>query len=228
MKLKSAFAAACLAALTMSGANAQLLSWDVSGSNTNGALPATGVAADLSTSSGLNQLSRVGVVYSSAANSYNSNTWNLTDTFNTNNSYITFSLTPVTGYEMTLTTLQYAINGSNTAPGTGRWGYSIDGGAFVLQDPFNLLNPAPSGLSTWDFVDFTTAGTVEFRFWAYGAASITNGTSMTGGTIRISNISGNDLVLNGSVTLIPEPTSLAFLGLSGLAFAGYLVRRRKR
>jgi hypothetical protein len=35
-------------------------------------------------------------------------------------------------------------------------------------------------------------------------------------------------VLNGSVALVPEPSTYALLALSGLALAGYAARRRRR
>jgi len=139
-------------------------------------------------------------------------------TFNSGNNYISFSLDASPGYEVQLTSLDYAINGSNTGPRNGRWGYTTDSGAnWTYQTDFTVLNPAATSLSTWDFPDFTTSGLVEFRYWAYGTQSV-GGTAAaaTGGTDRIGNINGNDLVLNG--TVIPEPTTIALLilGVTGL------------
>jgi hypothetical protein len=170
-------------------------------------------------------LGRTGVAWATAGNSFNSNnSWNLTNTFDETNNYISFTISPDAGYEITLTSLQFAMNGSNTAPAQGRWGYRIGTGSFNTFD-FTLANATPTSLTTWDFADFTTSQTVEFRFWAFGTTSISGGTSAAGGTVRIANITGNDLVLNGSVALIPEPSTYALIGL-GLAALVFLRRRK--
>jgi hypothetical protein len=211
---------------TVAGVNAQLLTWDVQGVSGNvTTLTANTTAADLETTSGLNTLSRTTLVPAPAGNSFSSNTWNI-GTFNEATNYFSFSLTPTAGNQATFTNLQYHINGSNTAPGTGRWGYSVGGGAFTLQDTFAITFTAPGSLATWDFEDFTTPSSVEFRFWASGATSISGITSANTGTVRISNIAGNDLVVNGSVAPIPEPTvvGLIIIGAAVALFA----RRRAR
>jgi len=203
---------------------AQLLSWEMSGVNTADPLVANSIAGDLQVGVGLNTLSRVGVVYASAANSYNSNTWNATDVFNEADQYLSFTLQASPGFELNLESLTYNINGSNTGPGTGRWGYSVGGGAFVLQDPF--ANQFTLASSTWDFADFSTDQSVEFRFWAYGLTSIGGGNTGAGGTTRIGNLAGADLVLNGAV--VPEPSTVALLGLAGFGLAAHVIRRRRR
>jgi hypothetical protein len=203
-------------------ANAQILAWDVQGtgtSNNTGYPPGTTTAN--TTASGLG---RTTVQWVNTGNAFNSNTWNITNTFNEADNYIGFTIAPDSGYEITLTSLQFAMNGSNTAPAQGRWGYRIGSGSFNTFD-FTLASATPTSLTTWDFVDFTTSQTVEFRFWAFGTTSINGGTSGAGGTVRIANIAGNDLVLNGSVALIPEPSTYALIGL-GLA-ALFFLRRRK-
>lgn len=216
-------------ALFVSAAQAQtLLTWDLSGDNSPATLPAEGVAANLDTTSGLNTLARTGLTLTTANNSFNSNNWNTTATFDEANKYISFTLLASSGFEASFTSLQYVVNGSNQAPNAGRWGYKIGTGSFTLQDPFAMTFALPGSAATWDFADFTTTETVEFRFWVYGNVSITNGVSAAGGSARIGNIAGNDLVVNGSVAAVPEPSSLALVGLAGIGFAGYVVRRRRR
>lgn len=66
---------------------------------------------------------------------------------------------------------------------------------------------------------------MEFRFWAYGSTSINGGTPSANGTVRIGNIAGNDLMLNGSTEIIPKP-SKAVLVVMGLLGAYRFSRRR--
>ncbi len=212
-----------LSALTI-GAHAQILIWDVSGDSSPATLLADVINVNLQTSSSLNTLTRVGLGNPGAANAYNSNGWNLTNTFNESDDYITFTLQATSGYEATFTSLQYAMNGSGTGPGTGRWGYRIGSGSFTLQTTFAIPSALPSSLQIWDFTDFTTDQAVEFRFWAFGTTAIGGGTSTAAGTVRVGNIAGNDLVLNGSVALIPEPSTISLV--AGLGLLALVLRRR--
>lgn len=209
----------------------QVLTFDVQGTGTvtNNGYAGTPVA-NMRTNVGDNALNRTTLQWATAGNSFNSNTWNTTNTLNTATNFISFTAAPAAGFDLTLTSLSYAMNGSNTAPRTGQWGYSIDGGAFTLQPTFNLLQPTAVATSNWDFSDFTVANgsSVTFAFFAFGTTSINGGTSAASGTIRISNITGNDLILNGSLaaSAIPEP---ATYGIMAAGAAGLVVffRRRK-
>jgi hypothetical protein len=227
--MKKTLATFAVIALALTTVRADVMdAWDVSGHGSpfDPTLGATTIAPNLSTAPGLNTLSRTTVNGTSANNSFNSNNWN-TGAFDQNTNYISFTIQPNSGFSVTLTSLDYAMNGSNTAPRAGMWGYSIAGGSFVFQSQFSLLNAAPASLSTWDFSDFTTNQQVEFRFWAFGTTPIGTGSaSSTGGTVRIANIAGDDLILNGSV--IPEPATVALLGVGLLGVVSFVRRRARR
>ena len=208
---------------------ANILGWDLTGDNSPTAKAAEVIDANLDPSVTYNTLSRTGLTLATANNSFNSNNWNISNTFDETSKYISFSLLPKSGYEMTLESLRYVVNGSNTAPGTGRWGFRIGtSGSFTLQNTFTMAFAMPSSPAVWDFTDFTTSNVVEFRFWVYGTSSITNGASAATGSARIGNNTGDDLVLNGSVTVVPEPSvsSLLLGGLFGLAGLRFLGRKR--
>jgi len=217
--------------ITPSSQSAVILGWELAGEGTP--VVTSSIAetkdANLTSSSSYNSLTRTGLGASAAGNAFSSNGWNLTNTFNENDDYISFSLLPSSGYQVTLESLNYVMNGSNTAPGTGRWGYRIGTGAFLLQNSFNITFALPTSPVVWDFDDITTTEAVEFRFWAYGATSINNGVSAATGAVRVGNIAGNDLVLNGSVTVIPEPSAsmLVLAGLFGVAGLRLFRRTRK-
>ena len=206
--------------------------WDVSGhgSPADATLTASTINPALNTGATLNTLSRTGVTAASAGNSFSSTGWN-TGAFDQTVKFDTFTISP--NSNITLTDLQFAMNGSNTAPNQGLWGYSIDGGSFVFGTAgdggaFTLTNPAPAGLATWNFGDFsvTSSDTVEFRFWAFGSTAINStAAAASTGTVRIANFSGNDLVLNGTAAAIPEP---ATVGLIGLGLAGVVAFARRR
>jgi PEP-CTERM motif-containing protein len=226
---KALLTLAIVAVATVATRAQSVIAWDVSGDSSPATLTADGgIDPNLVTTTGFNTLSRVTLGDNAGANSYNSNNWNITNTFSQSTNYITFTLQPQSGFQVNLTSLDYAINGSNTAPGMGQWGYSTDGGVtFTLQSTFALTNPQPSALATWNFTDFSSTSAVEFRFWAFGATSINGGTATTSGTVRVANIAGNDLVLNGSVvSAIPEPTTIGLISL-GLVGVVAFARRRK-
>jgi len=227
MKIKALSIAATL--LLPMSALAQItetiVGFDFAGTTTD-PQPANTIAENITLLSGLN---RVGLVSSATANAFGSNGWNITNTLDEGDDYISFSLSVDPGYMVSLSELSWTrLNASGTAPNTGRWGYSINGGSFVLQDTFAITFANAAG--AWDTLNIVDAtGNIEFRFWAYGATSVNGGTSATGGGVTYRNsVAGDDLVLNGSVALVPEPSTYALLSLAGLALAGYAARRRQR
>lgn len=161
------------------------------------------------------------------ANSFNSSGWNITDTLDLDEHYISFSFQAEVGYFLSVDSLTYRMQSSNTAPNTGLWGYSINGGSFELQNEFIISSGAGGGDGSWSNLGIVDQiGTVEFRYWQYGETSVNSGTAATTGTSRIRNLSGEDLVVTGSVTAIPEPSTLVLVGMSALAAYGILRRRK--
>ena len=225
--IASVVLASVLMAVSKSSAQ-QIVECDVSGhgSPVDATLAASGEAANLAS---VPSLGRVTTLATAAANSFNSTTWNITATLSTNTNYISFTVAPAAGYQLTLTSLDYAMNGSNTGPGTDQWGFSTDGGStWTMESPFHVTYASVTSLSNWDFADVVATGSVELRFWAYGLTSINGGTSAANGTTRIQNITGNDLILNGTVAAVPEPSTLSLIGLGVVGLLAFSRRRFSR
>ena len=221
-KFVCSLAVAALFSATQASAN--ILAWDVTGTGSplNATLAATTIDSGIANTP---TLSRVGVLGVAAGAAYNNNNWNNAATFNEGNFYVTFSLV-VGASPITLDSLDYAINGSNTAPASGRWGFSINGGSFTTFD-FTITNPQPAANSSINLGSAVAGAgdTVEFRWWQFGTVNVTGGTAATTGTARIANSAtvGNDLQLNYSI--IPEPSTVMLIGV-GLVGLLAFVRRR--
>ena len=113
---------AAVLVLAVSKSSAQIAAWDVSGSGSPAVATLTATTSDPNLSAAP-VLGRVDVGMTAAANSFNSSNWDITATLATNDNYITFSVSAAAGYQLNMTSLSYAMNGSNTAPGTDQWGF---------------------------------------------------------------------------------------------------------
>jgi hypothetical protein len=132
--------------------------------------------------------------------------------------YLQFSLTPASGYALDLSSISfhYAFGGTSGVRGVGVE-YSFDGFASKTdlglqvdssQNNFVLYSKA---LADQNPVLNQTTSTVTFRVYGY--------TSGTGRLVQIDN-----LVVDGSVVVVPEPA----LGLPMVLAGGALLGRRRR
>ncbi|UPT71110.1 MAG: YDG domain-containing protein [Flavobacterium sp. JAD_PAG50586_2] len=170
---------------------------------TNGNIPTMAVNATGA------PLTRTSVTCMSTGNVFNSTTLNTTAT-PSNTSYIEFSATATTGYQLNVRSLSFFRQASNSAPNQLEVRYSTDG--FVSSSVTMTATPASptSGtVLTWDFPDFnsTVAGTVTFRLYPYGTQRADGaGASSTTGTFRV-----DDVTIFGSV-ITPTIASLSLVG----------------
>ena len=124
-------------------------------------------------------------------------------------------------------TVSYGQATSSTGPGDFDFFYSTNGTSFTqfgstYDGPtldFSTTTFRPENVLSWDLSAISgldNASTVFFRVAVNGTLAENGGTTASTGTFRI-----DDFTVNA--TAIPEPASMALLGLSGLV----LLRRRR-
>jgi hypothetical protein len=111
----------------------------------------------------------------------------------------------------------FNFNVSNTTAFNGATGRTIGGAAFPTQ-------PSAPGDTLGTF-SFTANATGPIAF-SYNTSSLINNTADFGG---VPFTTSNGLSLVGtSISVVPEPSSLAFVGLIGMSLVGYRRRRLVR
>ncbi|VGO12134.1 hypothetical protein PDESU_00685 [Pontiella desulfatans] len=143
------------------------------------------------------------------------------------NHYIQFTLVADSGYRFDLFSID--LNGESTGSGCDNVAIlsSVDGfsdadAMMELANRQGVTGGFDTDGSGWGSpIDLTASGyqdlsTVTFRIYGW------NSTSGSGVTY-IRNLSGDDLVVNGTLKAIPEPAVMGFIGLVGI---GALVARR--
>lgn len=208
---------------------AVIVAWNLAGEPGDQAFTAPSEEALLTT--GFDVTRGPGLNPSAAGDSISSNGW---DTLNPDDDYFTFGFSVDPGYWVTLDELRIGTRSSNTGPG--------DLGLFYNGDSFtsNLFTFTQSGTDFLDSVADLSAltnltGNVEFRIVALSDTRADGDTGITSaGTFRLTNFfdDGNDtgsFQITGSVTAVPEPSSLVVMGLIlGGGYAGRYFRNRRR
>jgi len=135
----------------------------------------------------------LGVAFVTTANAYNSNGWTLAGTEAdaiAANDFVAASFVVGAGFNANITDLVANLQRSNTGPQMVFVRSSVDAFATTLASgaPPTALAPV-----TFDIPDITgAAGTIEFRFYGFGAGT-------TGGTLRFQDGAVPSLSINGSV-----------------------------
>jgi hypothetical protein len=159
------------------------------------------------TASGISRGS--GLTASSGTDRFNSKSWS-TGTIDTSD-YYTFTLDANDGYELNFTSFDYTGAASASGPKAFELRSSLDG--FTT----NIGSPTASGTT----IDLTAAefqhitDPIEFRLYGYSATS-------GSGTFSI-----NDYTFNGTVEAVPEPNTMALLGIGSLLMLASRHRTRK-
>ncbi len=135
--------------------------------------------------------------------------WTTSATYDPND-YFEVTLTPATGYQLTLSNFQVDARRSDTGPQTWELRSSVDGFGTVLGSETLPISsdfyPAQQLSIPKAYANLDSA--VTFRMYGYGASG-TLGT----GTLRIDN-----LIIDGEITPVPEPAG--WFVLAGLVLLG--------
>jgi hypothetical protein len=182
-----------------------MVAWEMTGVLNGGSSPMAPTTVDNRVVvEGLTKGSGIGAVTTGSA--WGGNDFMGTDlaTAVANNDFATFSVTPASGYQVSLAQIPaYNIRLSSTGPTTGIWQYRKGTGAFTNIGSSitwgtvtsGNYNPQPaidlSGIT--DLQNVPAGTTVTFRVVTWSASG-------TAGTWYINNITGNDLAVLGTIS----------------------------
>jgi hypothetical protein len=213
MKVKALLAGCLLTALAGADANAAVIAMnDITATPTPTTTPyTTGMVSDPN-------ISASGIVIGAGLNgtasvpgAYTASGWNGQAT-----DYFSFTVDPDPGYEVSFSSIDFSAQRSNNGPTSAVIEYSLDGGnTFQPVGSALTINTSATGYSidTSELQQFQDlADPITFRLYGTGAKN-------SGGTLSINNYS-----FNGTVEAVPEPQSLALIGVGSLAMFGYLRR----
>ena len=170
-----------------------------------------------------------GVTGSANANRFGGNNWfNTGDTAGgstlaqafAGNDFIQFTVSPNAGFSFTATSLVFSWDRSASGPSSLVLRSSLDGFGSNLGSVTGLIDSLSTGntLSISGVSNLSSATT--FRLYGFGGT----GTAGTGGFDTGS--STTNVVFNGSVSAVPEPTSIALVCLIGCSSLSFANRRR--
>lgn len=210
------------AGLLVTGMQAQtIFTYDFPGSPQGSGLVASQTASS-PVGATMADFTRTNVTANNADDTFNSSAWNTTATIDFAE-YVQFSITINTGYSASLTSLDFFEDGSNTVADEFRVAVSTDGFSTTLES-FDYTVSTSGTTKNWDFSNINLAAgqTATFRWYVFGDTQADgSGTPGGTGTFRL-----DDVALNGSVALIPEPSSALLLVLGGVSLA--LLRRGRQ
>lgn len=206
-------------------AQAQIVAWEISGStsSTVNPEPADLLGAYLDSAS---LTLGSGLTSSATANTFGGSGFNSTSLASAiaANQYLSFTLTPSAGHAVSISSLSF-LTGVSAAVSNFHGELLSSATGFASG---NALHSYSFSSTTAPLQSITLSGhsalqnatsAIEFRIYGWRD---TTGTS----TFRIRSLSGNDLVINGSVSAVPEPSTYAVL-FGALTLAAVVVRRRR-
>lgn len=198
--------ATIMAGLSLPALSAPLFTYDFPGD------PGSGLAASQTATqpSGatFGDFTRVNVNANAGANRFNSTAWNTTATLDTGE-YVQFSFTVNPLFSGSITDISFVQDGSNTVADEYDVRYSTNGFTSFVSRGSDTVTTSDSS-EVWDFADLAVSAgdTVTFRFFVFGDTQADgSGVPAAGGTWSLDNV-----VVNGNLTAVPEPGTLALAG----------------
>jgi hypothetical protein len=145
--------------------------------------------------------------------------------FNANDAYISFSIAPTTGNQIEYSSMTFTWKLESPESATKlAVRSSVDGyGSDLFNATYDPGSTAPHAVN----VDLSglapQSGQVQFRFYGYGDGNGSTGGALAG--LHGAGQGGSPLVVNGTLSPVPEPASMALLMLGA---GGLLVTRRRQ
>ena len=186
----------------------QITAWDTNGlSGSEATFNATTQDPNLNIST----LSRgSGINPNDVANTFSSDNFTLSNSQAlaiTNDDYLQFNISAVSGYKVSLSSLDVNFRRSSTGPNNFLWRYSLDGINFIDIGSSFVYNLNPTNGTTQTQIDLSVIPelqnvfntTITFRLYAWGATGST-------GSFSIGKLTGNDLEINGLVEALCAST----------------------
>lgn len=203
----------------------QLAAWEITGANAATTNPQSAGALAAHLSSGSLTLGS-GVTASNTTDFFSANGFNTTSLAAaiSGGDYLSFTITPAAGYALNISSVSFnsgvssAVTNFNASLLSSATGFNT---ASALHSySFATTTPPTQSITLSGTIALqNVSGALEFRLYGWRDSA---GTS----TFRLRTLSGNDLVVTGSVTAIPEPGTYAVI-LGAMVLASAAIRRRR-
>ncbi|CAM3573399.1 choice-of-anchor D domain-containing protein [Flavobacterium gelidilacus] len=151
-----------------------------------------------------------GLTASGNADRFNATNWALTSIANavSGNNYMQFSVTPNSGFQFSVSSIKINLQRSGTGPSAIVLRSSVDGYTTNLDTQYSIIDNTSTQSFTFTFAQANSSSAVTYRVYMYAEA--------TGGSGGIGDFTGNDLVVNGTVTSL---TPIPEINVQGLGVA---------
>ena len=140
-----------------------------------------------------------GLTASNNGDRFNATSWSTGSIANaiSGNNYMEFTITPNPGYQFSVSSVELSLQRSATGPSALVLRNSLDGYSSNLDAQYTIIDNTSTQTFTFTFAQPNSLTPVVYRVYMYAEAS--------GGSGGIGDFAGNDIVVNGLVTLACSP-----------------------